>query len=331
MTTLVTGATGLVGLNVVHQLAKRGEKIRVLARPTSNGIGFVKRFGAEVASGDVTDCDSVKRAMSGVRRVYHVAGVVGGKWQEKQMWAVNVRGTENVCRAALEENVEGFVHTSSTAAVATGTMDRPATEDTPYDLDQLKSPYHTTKRRGEEIVLEFAKKGLPAKVVNPSTMFGPWDVKPTSGLILQIVAKWGIPFYTTGSNNFIDVEDAALGHLLAMEKGRTGHRYILGNRNMTWRDFLTVVAKVAGKRPPRTRLRKPVALGVAYLLAPISRKSTGALAWLDPATIRGSFAHHCVDPSKARRELGLPQSPVEGAVEKAYRWLKENGYLNGKG
>lgn len=330
MTTLVTGATGLVGLNVVNQLAKRGGKIRVLARPTSNGIGFVKKFGAEVVSGDVTDFDSVKRAMKGARRVYHVAGVVGGKWQEKQMWAVNVKGTENVCKAALEENVEGFVHTSSTAAVATGTLEKPATEETPYDLDRVKSPYHTTKHKGEETVLGYAKKGLPAKVVNPSTMFGPWDVKPTSGLILQIVAKRGIPFYTTGSNNFIDVEDAALGHLLAMEKGKTGQRYILGNQNMTWKEFLTLLAEVVGKKPPRTKLLKPVAMCVAYLAAPLSKRSTGALAWLDPATIRGSFAHHCVDSSKARRELGLPASSVKGAVEKSYRWLKENGYLNGR-
>ncbi len=330
MTTLVTGATGLVGLNVVNQLAKRGEKIRVLARPTSNGIEFAKKLGAEVASGDVTDFASVKRAMAGARRVYHVAGVVGGKWQEKQMWAVNVRGTENVCKAALEANVEGFVHTSSTAAVATGTLDKPANEETPYDLDAVKSPYHTTKHRGEEIVLEFAKKGLPAKVVNPSTMFGPWDVKPTSGLMVVMAAKTGIPFYPTGSNNFIDVEDAALGHLLAMEKGRVGQRYILGNQNMAWKDFLTLVAGVAGKKPPKSKLLKPVALGVAYLLAPVSRRSKGAMAWLDPATIRGSFAHHCVDPSKARRELGLPQSPVRGAVEKSYNWLKEHGYLDGR-
>lgn len=328
MTALVTGATGLVGLNVVNQLAKRGEKVRVLARPASRGIEHVKKFGADVVNGDVTDFDSVKRAMRGARHVYHVAGVVGGKWQEKQMWAVNVKGTENVARAALEENVEGFVHTSSTAAVATGTLDRPATEETPYDLDVVKSPYHTTKRKGEEAVLAMAKQGLPARVVNPSTMFGPWDVKPTSGLILQIAAKRGIPFYPTGANNFIDVEDAALGHLLAMERGKAGQRYILGNENMTWKRFLTLVAEVAGKRPPRTKLLKPVALGVAYLLAPVSRRSSGALAWLDPATIRGAFAHHCVDPSKARRELGLPASPVRGAVEKEFRWLKQHGYLN---
>ncbi|MEM3208038.1 MAG: NAD-dependent epimerase/dehydratase family protein, partial [Halobacteria archaeon] len=246
-----------------------------------------------------------------------------------QMWAVNVRGTENICKAALEENVEGFVHTSSTAAVATGTLDKPANEETPYDLDRVKSPYHTTKHKGEELVLGFAKKGLPAKVVNPSTMFGPWDVKPTSGLILQIIAKRGIPFYTTGSNNFIDVEDAALGHLLAMEKGRVGQRYILGNQNMAWKEFLTLVSEVVGKRPPKAKLIKPVALAVAYLAAPLSKRSTGALAWLDPATVRGAFAHHCVDPSKARRELGLPRTPVREAVEKEYRWLKENGYLNG--
>lgn len=324
---LVTGATGLVGLNLVHLLTREGHPVRALCRPSSRGAAHAKKMGAEIVNGDVTDLESLRRALRGSTRVFHVAGQVGSGWQAREMEAINVGGTRNVVQAAREANIEKLVQTSSTAAVATGTLDKPATEDSPYDLGHLKSPYHDTKERAEKLVMEAAKQGLDACSVNPSTVFGPWDVKPSSGTLIQFAARRGIPFYTGGSNNFVNAGDVARGHLAALEKGRRGHRYILGSENLTWKEAITLLNQATGHKPPRFKLNRGVAMAFCYMAAPIARHSRGTAAFMDPATLRGAYAHHCVTSEKAQRELGVKFQPVRVGVEQGYRWFKENGYL----
>ncbi len=324
----VTGGTGLVGANIVRKLVQRGEKVKVLCRKTSNKLPFQDLKNVQITDGDVTAYESVHEGMKDCKSVYHVAGVVDmSRFNRKLVFDVNVGGTENVCRAALAHGVKRLVHTSSTSATGTGTKENPATETSVFDFGHLNSPYHDSKKKAEDVVLKYVKSGLDAVIANPSTMFGEWDIKPSSGKIVMYAARFGMPAYPTGSNNFIDVEDAAEGHLLAMEKGKTGERYILGNENLFYKEFGEKLCRAVGKPAARIPLLYPVAMTLGRAGDVLGRFFPRAFEDFNSNTLKLSFQHHCVSPEKARKELGLPQNPVEHALEKAYRWFKKYNYL----
>lgn len=332
MTTLVTGGTGLVGLNVVRMLAARGERVRLLVRPAKKPRLGLADLAVEQAPGDVTDEASVRAAMRGVKRVYHIAALTyQGPWKSvrRQLEAVNVRGTEIVARAALEANVERLVYTSSTVAVAGGLPEAPATEESVWDLDGL-APYYDTKREAELVMLSFVKQGLPAVVVNPGYMLGPWDVKPTSGTMLIEAAKqpYGIPLYPTGGgNSFTDVEDVARGHLLAMERGRVGERYVLAGHNLRYRDFFTLVNRSLGKPPPRLAFPRGLSAVLGPLFDGIGYFIPERMDNYNSSVMRSGHVGLCASSAKAVDELGYAISPLEGAIEKALAWFREYGYL----
>ncbi len=214
-----------------------------------------------------------------------------------------------------------------------GSLEKPATEDQAWNLGALGSPYYDTKRDAEAVVRRSIEKGLDAVIVNPGFMIGAYDVKPTSSQVVLEAArrKKGIPIYPTrGGINALDVEDAALGHVAAMEKGKKGERYILGNENITWRALFTLANEVAGKPPPWL----PISLIPAYPFALVGNV-LGLLKpeWFDnfnTATLRAGSLLHCVSPEKARRELGLPATPLRASMEKALAWFRSNGYLEKK-
>ncbi|HZU97930.1 MAG TPA: NAD-dependent epimerase/dehydratase family protein [Planctomycetota bacterium] len=333
MTTLVTGATGFVGINLVRRLVAKGEKVRIFARPSPMPRKGLEGLDVEQAAGDVTDAESVAAAMKGVRRVYHVAGLTSqGPWNSvrRRLKAVNVGGTDNVCEAARKEGVERLVHCSSVAAIGFGPLEKPATESQTWNLGRLASPYYDTKRDAEFVVQKHVEQGLDAVIVNPSLMIGPYDVKPTSSEVVLRAArmKKGIFFYPKqGGMNALDVEDAVFGHIAAMEKGKKGERYILGNENLTWRGLFTLANEVCGKPAPWL----PLSLLPTYPVALVGN----ALGFFAPerfdsfntAILRAGLVQHYVSPEKARRELGLPATPLKDAMKKALVWFQENGYL----
>lgn len=324
----VTGGTGLVGTNVVRKLVGRGEKIKVLCRKTSNMMGFRDLKNIEFAEGDVTNYDSVREGMKGCTHVYHVAGCVDmSRFNRERVFSVNAGGTENVCRAALEHSVKRLVHTSSTSATATGTKQNPAAEDAAYNFGHLNSPYHDSKKKAEDIVLSYVQKGLDAVMVNPSTMFGEWDIKPSSGKIILYAARFGIPVYPGGSNNFMDVDDAAEGHLLAMEKGKTGERYILGNENLSYKEFTSKICRVLKKPMPSLPLFYPAVYPLGWVGDILGKFFPKTFEDFNSNTFRLSFHNHCVSAEKAKKELGMPQHPIEEAIEKAYAWFKKYNYI----
>lgn len=328
MEALVTGATGLVGANVVRALLKEGVSVRVLVRRTSNDLAL-RGLPVARAEGDCLDLSSVKRAVKGCALVFHVAGeVYMGEEPDRvqRMFRVNVEGTRNLCEAALQEGVEKFVYTSSASTIGRAKVADEKTDNAHIERDGM--PYAQSKKRGEEVVLEWVKKGLPAVVVNPTLMFGAWDVKPTSGRMLLLAKKAWIPFYPTGSANVIDVEDAAQGHLLAWKRGRVGERYILGCANITYRELLTKIARLVGKPPPVVPLFPLPTKALATAVSPLRR--------FLPAELREVFSVRAIEESadrgevssqKAIRELGLPQSSIDSALERAYQWLLEQGYF----
>lgn len=324
---LVTGATGFIGSHVVSHLLACGEKVRALVRPASPAKNL-QGMEVETALGDLTDPGSLKAAMAGCRRVYHVAA-------DYRLWAPdpsalylnNVVGTRNVLEAAREANVERMVYTSTVGALGHACNGRGGDERTPVSLHDMIGHYKRSKFLAEAEVAAAARAGLPVVIVNPSTPVGSRDVKPTpTGRMIVDFLNGRMPAYVETGLNLIDVEDVAAGHRLAMEKGQVGQRYILGHRNLSLKQILEILAKVSGRPAPKVRLPHAVALGVAAVstLGSLVTRRPPLVSW---ESVRMSKRKMFFDSSKAVRELGLPQGSVEEALSKAAHWFRKNGYV----
>lgn len=326
MATLLTGASGLLGANLAHLLCERGERPRVLVRPGSDRRGL-RGLPVEEAPGDVLDSTSLDRAMAGVARVYHAAGVVRPAGApEEAMIRVNVEGTRTVVAAARRAGVRRLVHVSSSATVQGGTLDAPGTEEQPAEGPPL-SPYQRSKREAERAAAEAAGSAVELVICNPTLAFGQYDVRPSSGALLLAVARDLVRAYPSGGTNAVNAADVALGLWAAMERGRPGERYLLGGENLTWRELLTVAAEEAGVRPPRVPLPDAPLRALGRLL--------GAAARLPPLRARdpglGAIAAlaepRYVSSAKAARELDYRPRPVRLGIRDALRWLQEEGAL----
>lgn len=329
---LVTGATGFVGANVARIARAAGWQVRVLARPSADA-NALEGF-EDIARGDVTDPASLVRACDGMDAVVHAAAMVTmATTVGPAMQRVNVQGTHNLLEAARHAAVGRVIHVSTVDAIGftardgrPATPDHPANETVPSDNDRYGLPYMQTKHLAEEAAREFAAGGLPVVIVNPTFMFGAWDWKPTSGTMILEVASGKVLAWTGGGNNFVDVEDVAAAILTAIDRGASGERYILGNANWSYREAFTRIAQVIGVRPPRVALPRPFALAGGAAAGAVSRLF-GRDAEINLATARMGYVGHYFDPAKARRELGLAATDPEVAIERAWRWFKERGYV----
>lgn len=326
MKTLVTGATGLVGGNIVHKLVSRGEDVRVLIRKTSN-TKAIDGLKLERAIGDIRDPESVRKAMQGVGRVYHSAASVT-MWSPdmEAMRAINVTGTVNVLQAAMDAGVERVVHVSTVDALGLRDKDNPADETVEFNTGHMGVGYMITKHEAQQRVLEFVEKGLDVVITNPTYMLGPYDTRPSSGQMILEVSRGLVKGYPGGGNNFVDVEDVVDAMIAAMDKGRKGELYILGNENLTYKDMLTRIANIVGAKPPSFRIPYPIAMIGGAVMSAFG-KITGKQMEVNLKSARLGYVYHYFDPSKARRELGLKEAPIEAAIEKACKWFKDNGYI----
>ncbi len=326
--TLVTGATGFIGTNLVRRLVAEGESVRILRRPYSNTRGL-DELPIETAIGDVRDAESVRAAVEGCRRVYHLAAklsVADGDWD--RFHRTNVLGTENVARAALETGVERMLHCSSIAAVGWGPPQAPATEESEFNFESFRVPYVHTKRQGELVVREYIGKGLPAVIVNPAYVFGPWDKRLGANRLVYLVAKGRGLFYPgKGGINIVDVDDVVDGMLAAMDRGRVGERYILGGENLFFRDLLSLMAEVSGGRKPIATLPFPLFWSLA-LLVEIGGKLFHFKPLISRQTARFARLTHFVSSEKAMRELGYRYRPPRQVILHALQWLADEGYLH---
>jgi dihydroflavonol-4-reductase len=280
-------------------------------------------------NGDLLDAASVRRAVAGVRVVYHVAA-------DYRLWApdptvlyrTNVDGTRTVLEAAGEAGVARIVHTSSVGALGIPPDGRPGTEDTPVSLADMAGHYKRSKFLGERVALELAGKGLPVIVVNPSAPVGPWDVKPTptGQMIVDFMRGRMLATVDTGLN-IVHVRDVARGHLLAAERGVPGQRYILGHAqgNLSLADIFRILAEITGGRPPRLRVPYAVAWLGAACCEGLSRV-TGRPPAVPLTAVRMSRKRMYFDPGRAVRELGLPQTDVRQALADAVAWFDAHGY-----
>ncbi len=285
MKTLVTGATGFIGSAVVRQLAAQKKAVRCLVRKSSDlsNLGGLK---VDYAYGDVTDVDSVRRALKGCDRVIHLAAIYAIWLKDPNlMYKVNVNGTWKVLTACRDAGIKKIVYVSSTAALgAHGAT--PADEHAEFNMASTKDHYYISKYQAEQSALEFAAKGLPVVIVNPSVPIGPRDIKPTpSGAIIINIIKGLLPGYIDGGLNLIDVDDCAKGIVNALDRGRRGEKYILGNRNVTMKEFFDMIVTTAGAgKSPRIKFPVFMAVqsGYAYeLLARITGKEPlNTAAWV---------------------------------------------------
>jgi dihydroflavonol-4-reductase len=327
MKTLVTGGTGFVGANVVRALLKRGVEVRALVRPRSD-TGNLDSLEVELVAGDLRDRGSLEAALNGCDMLYHVAAMYA-LWARdpQEIYDSNVTGTINILEAAGQAGVQKIVYTSSVATIGLPKDGTPGTEEVPLAPEDMVSDYKRSKYLAEQEVLKYAQRGLPVVIVNPSFPVGAWDVKPTpSGQIIVNFLRGKIPAYVDTGLNVVDVEDVALGHVLAAERGRIGERYILGHTNLTLPELFQLLAQVSGMNAPRIR----IPYGFAYLSACVSELVARTITHKPPfATLAGvklSRKRMFFDSSKAVQELGLPQTPAIEALSKAVQWFRAHGY-----
>jgi len=330
MRILVTGATGFVGGAVTRALVKTGHEVRVLVRPHSDRRNL-RDLPIEIYHGDVCELESVRRATAGCAQVYHVAALYK-LWVRRKadMYASNVTGTENVLLAARDSGVEKVIYTSSVATLGIPSDGTPGTEETPVSLADMIGHYKRSKFLAEQVALRYAQEGLPVVIVNPSTPVGIADLKPTpTGQVLVDFLNGHMPGYVDTGLNLIDVEDVAAGHLLAAERGRVGEKYILGHENLTLQQILEMLADLTRLSAPQFRVPYALALGVAYADATLARLIPRREPRVAPVGVKLSKKKMFFDPTKAVRDLGLPQTPVREALRKAVVWFIENDYVKG--
>ena len=326
MKALVTGATGFVGGAVARALVRAGTDVRALVRSKSEARNL-SGLPVEQVEGDLLDPASLRRALAGCRQLYHVAAFYA-LWAKDPsiFYDVNVTGTRNVLTAARLAGVERTVYCSTIGAIGLPAGGGLGTEETPVSLDQMAGHYKRSKFLAEQEVLALAKEGLPVVIVNPSAPVGAGDIKPTpTGQVILDFMKGRMPAYIETGMNIVDVDDVAAGHLLAMQKGRQGERYILGCKNLMLKEVFDILSRLTGVKAPLLRLPRSLVLPLAHVNQWMAYV-TGHPPRIPLEGVKMAKYRMHYDCSKALRELGIPQTPPEAALEKAVHWFRAHGY-----
>jgi dihydroflavonol-4-reductase len=333
MKCFVTGASGFVGANLVHELLARGHRVKALVRAASDlrsldGLDF-ERF-----EGDVNDRDSCVAAMRGCDWCFHVAASYH-LWLRSyaSMYATNVEGTRNVIEAAIKVGCSRVIYTSTVGCIGLpqlvdGKRADLADESVPVETGQLTNHYKASKWRAEQVARKLVSIGAPVIIVNPSAPVGPRDIKPTpTGQIIVDFLNRKMPAYLDTGLNWVHVRDVAIGHILAAEKGRVGERYILGNAegNWTMKQTFAVLQEITGIPAPKFRIPHDFAM-LAAAASELGAKFTGKPPRVPFAGVRMAADKMFFSPAKAIRELGLPQTSPKQGLADAVEWFHANGY-----
>lgn len=328
--TLITGATGFIGNHVTRLIVERGDNVRAMVMPGEDRSPL-KGLDVEIVEGNLLDPASLERAVSGCNRLFHLAALFAVWTKDPNLhYKINVDGAESILRAAMREDMEKVVFTSSVAAIGVAPHGELATEETRFNGWEFGSEYILSKYISHQMVKGLVLEGLPATMVMPGLPFGPGDRMPTpTGSLIVSALQGKMKNYWKGGVCAVDVRDVAAGHVLAMDKGQTGESYILANQdgNKTHQEFLQLIGRVGNIENCGTReVAGSTMLQVARLMELWSRISGRAPMTTEKNT---QFAlQECfVSPAKAISELGLPQTPIETAVADSIAWFREHGYV----
>ena len=333
MKCFVTGASGFIGANLVHELLARGHRVKALVRPGSD-LRALDGLDFERVEGDLSNRDACIAGMRGCEWCFHAAASYR-LWLRtySSMYADNVDGTRNVIEAAMKVGCSRIVYTSTVGCIGLPQMVRgqlrpPADESTPLNPSQLTNHYKISKWRAEQAAIKLVAIGAPVVIVNPSAPVGPRDVKPTpTGKIILDYLNRKMPAYIDTGLNWVHVRDVAIGHILAAEKGRVGSRYILGNAqgNWTMRQSFAVLQELTGIPAPKIKIPYAIAF-LAACLNELGSKVTDRHPRIPLAGVRMAADKMFYNPAKAIRELGLPQTPPKQALADAVEWFRAHGY-----
>jgi dihydroflavonol-4-reductase len=320
---LITGATGLIGNNLVRHLLAQGDQVRVITRKTSDPRPLAG-LKIEICEGDVRHAASVNSAAEGVDCIVHAAAHVQVGWTQQDLHEqVNVAGTRRVAAAALRHRAR-LVHVSTINTLGLGPLDHPADEET-GEPGLVPCHYVTSKLKADQVVQDLIGDGLDAVFVLPSFALGPWDWKPSSGRMLLAVLR-GAVVAPSGAFSVSDARDVSAGIAAAAKLAPTGRRYILAGHNLSYLEAWRVFARVAGKPGPRFRLG-PIVRAVASVSTDFWTHCTGLEGGVNSASIGMGCQQTCFTSARAERELGYRIRPLEDMVADAWNWFCENGYV----
>ena len=325
MKIFVTGGTGFIGGNLVRLLLQEGYRVKTLVRSHSC-LDNLEGLDVEIVTGDLNDPE-LWQQMQGCQYLFHVAARYS-LWQKDKaaLYRDNVMGTRNVLAAAQKAGVERTVYTSSVAAIGVGKDGKTVDETHQSPVEALVGDYKKSKFLAEQEAIKAADRGQEVVIVNPSSPIGPWDIKPTpTGEIILRFLRRQMPFYVETGLNFIDVRDVAWGHLLALQKGKSGDRYILGNQNFTLKQLLDQLSEITGLSAPQRTVPAWLPLSVAWIDEKILTYA-GKTPSVPLDGVRMSKQAMYYDPSKAVRELVLPQSSLITALQDAIDWFVARKY-----
>ena len=327
MKTLVTGASGLLGANVVRELLNRNHEVRALARKGSD-LRTIHGLEIELVYGDLEDPESLGNACKGIDNVIHAGGKAPGAQTKFSDYAgINIKGTQNIVRAAEEAGMSRFVHVSSCCVFSGGTIDNPGTELSEFTGFKFNSGYINSKYLAQQWLLsEVEKKGFPAVIVNPALLIGPYDMKPTSGLAILEVLKQPYQLCPMGGKNFIDVRDAAYAVCNALSMGIAGESYLLASENLSFAEFYRKVNRIYGRTGMRIMVPDALVKGVGLVGNAVQSITNHNLAWNYVNTSQLTYESY-FSANKAVRALALPQRPVDVAINDAIEWFIANNYL----
>jgi dihydroflavonol-4-reductase len=328
MDILVTGSDGVLGSNLVRELLSRNYNVCVLLEPGKDPV-TLKGLPIEQIEGNILDPTALDRAIAGKDVVYHCAASTSMyPPRNEAVNKININGTQHVINACLKHQIKRLIYVGTANSFSYGsTLDNPGVEDTPYISIKYGVDYMDSKYKAQQLILDAVKKnGLPAIVVNPTFMIGPYDSRPSSGAMILAIYNKKVPGYTHGGKNYVAVKDVATAMANAITMGRIGECYILGNVNLTFQEAFHLIATTIGVKGPR--------LGLPNFIVKLYGLLTSYMAKtfrFQPAVTRElaiiSCDRHYYSPEKARKELLLPETPLHIAIQECFDWFKENGYL----
>ncbi|MEX2369520.1 MAG: NAD-dependent epimerase/dehydratase family protein [Bacteroidales bacterium] len=329
MRILVTGANGLLGSNVVRVLLDKGHEVSILLRdknkpvPTLGGLTLTRYYG------DILDAESLEDAVAGVDYVIHAAAFIHiNPARSAQVKKVNIEGTKNIIEACIRQNVKRLIYIGTANSFGSGPIENPGTEENIYKAGRFGFDYMDSKRTAQELVLKAVReRQLPAIILNPTMMIGPYDSRPTSGAMVLAIYQRKIPSCPPGGRNYIAVKDVAAAVVKSLTMGRVGECYILGNHNLSYHEAFQRIAKVIGVKAPG--IRTPRAL---VMMFGIMNSSFSKVFRFKPHITKEIALLSCecdyYNSAKARKELDLSDTSFEVAVKDCFEWFKANNYLN---